>query len=201
MARPTSIHARRRCTPFLRHAATTSLASPEPVRSSGNGEEQATAMVCEENAESAQKQSETMEEAIEREKARLAAAEKKKQLEDDGEEAVDEEAEAKWAPIWIEVRELFKKPEVAPAAELDLKWTEPDEEGLVKFLVERMQFSEERVMSGIKRLKAAKGKASQQRMDSFFTISGTSQSTFKRKVEEKKPAGKGKGKKGKFGRK
>ena len=49
-----------------------------------------------------------------------------------------------------------------------------------------MQFSEERVMSGIKRLKAAKGKASQQRMDSFFTISGTSQSTFKRKVEEKK---------------
>ena len=63
----------------------------------------------------------------------------------------------------------------------------------------RMQFSEERVMSGIKRLKAAKGKASQQRMDSFFTISGTSQSTFKRKPEEKKA--KGKVKKGRLGKK
>ena len=90
---------------------------------------------------------------------------------------------------------------VAPASELDIKWTEPDEEGLLKFLVERMQFAEERVTSGIKRLKAAKGKASQQRMDSFFTISDTSQSTFKRKPEEKKPAGKGKAKKGKFGKK
>jgi len=51
-----------------------------------------------------------------------------------------------------------------------LKWTEPNEPELIKFLVERMQFNEERVMGGLKRLKAARGSSSQQRMDSFFKV-------------------------------
>ena len=140
-----------------------------------------------------------MEEAIEREKARLAAAEAAAAAAEAEDEVVDEEAEANWEPVWVEVRQLFKKPEVSAADGVELKWTEPDEEGLVKFLVERMQFNEERVVSGIKRLKAARGKSSQQRMDSFFKVSGTSQSTFKRKPEEKKA--KGKVKKGRLGKK
>jgi flap endonuclease-1 len=51
-----------------------------------------------------------------------------------------------------------------------LKWTEPNEPELLKFLVERMQFNEERVLGGLKRLKAARGSSSQQRMDSFFKV-------------------------------
>ena len=110
------------------------------------------------------------------------------------EEEIDEAAEAEWEPLWVEVRRLFTHPMAAPAADLDLKWSEPDEAGLVKFLVERMQFNEERVLGGIKRLKAAKTSSSQQRMDSFFKVSGTSSSTNKRKVEVAKPKGNKKGK-------
>ena len=113
---------------------------------------------------------------------------------DDGE--IDEEAEAAWEPLWIQVRTLFVAPEATPAAELEdvLKWTEPDEPGLIAFLVGKMQFNEERVTSGIKRLQAARGKSSQQRMDSFFKVSGTSSSTNKRKVEEVKKKAPKKGK-------
>jgi len=115
---------------------------------------------------------------------------------DDVDDEIDEEAEAAWEPLWVEVRKLFVTPESTSAAELEneLKWTEPDEPGLIKFLVERMQFNEERVMSGIKRLKAARGSSSQQRMDSFFKVAGTSSSTNKRKVVEAKKKAPKKGK-------
>jgi hypothetical protein len=56
------------------------------------------------------------------------------------------------------------------------------------------------VVNGIKRLKAAKGSSSQQRMDSFFKVDGVSSSTFKRKPEPVKAKGKGL-KKGKFAKK
>jgi hypothetical protein len=46
-----------------------------------------------------------------------------------------------------------------------MKWAEPDEEGLKTFLVGRMGFNEERVISGIKRLKEAQQQKSQKRMD------------------------------------
>ncbi len=54
------------------------------------------------------------------------------------------------------------------------------------------QFNRERVESGIKRLKAARLSSSQQRLDSFFTVSGISSSTNKRKEEPAKPAKGGK---------
>jgi hypothetical protein len=34
---------------------------------------------------------------------------------------------------------LFVVPDATPAKDLDLKWSEPDEKGLIQFLVERMQ--------------------------------------------------------------
>ncbi|KAF3775855.1 Flap endonuclease 1 [Nymphaea thermarum] len=65
-----------------------------------------------------------------------------------------------------EARTLFKEPIVSPVEELDeAKWTSPDEEGLISFLVKENSFSLERA---IEKIKAAKGKSSQGRLESFF---------------------------------
>jgi flap endonuclease-1 len=42
-------------------------------------------------------------------------------------------------------RELFRKPDVVDTAGLELKWSAPDEEGVVAFLCGEKQFSEDRV--------------------------------------------------------
>jgi flap endonuclease-1 len=63
---------------------------------------------------------------------------------------------------------LFKNPEVTPADQLDFKWADCDEEGLIKFMVTEKGFSEERVRNGIKRLQKQKGQSTQLRLDSFF---------------------------------
>nr|XP_017001945.2 LOW QUALITY PROTEIN: flap endonuclease 1 [Drosophila takahashii] len=86
-------------------------------------------------------------------------------------------------------RELFIEPEVANAEEIDLKWVEPDEEGLVKFLCGDRQFSEERVRNGAKKLMKSKQAQTQVRLDSFFkTLPSTPNATnaAKRKAEEAK---------------
>ncbi|EDW91865.1 flap endonuclease 1 [Drosophila yakuba] len=86
-------------------------------------------------------------------------------------------------------RELFIEPEVANADNIDLKWVEPDEEGLVKFLCGDRQFSEERVRNGAKKLMKSKQAQTQVRLDSFFkTLPSTPNATnaAKRKAEEAK---------------
>ncbi|KAI8039678.1 flap endonuclease 1 [Drosophila gunungcola] len=86
-------------------------------------------------------------------------------------------------------RELFIEPEVANAEAIDLKWVEPDEEGLVKFLCGDRQFSEERVRNGAKKLVKSKQAQTQVRLDSFFkTLPSTPNATnaAKRKAEEAK---------------
>ncbi|XP_033254543.1 flap endonuclease 1-like [Drosophila miranda] len=86
-------------------------------------------------------------------------------------------------------RELFIEPEVADASAIDLKWTEPDEEGLVKFLCGDRQFSEERVRNGAKKLFKSKHARTQVRLDSFFkTLPSTPNAVnaAKRKAEEAK---------------
>ncbi len=66
-------------------------------------------------------------------------------------------------------RELFLKPEVVDCAALpEFKWTPPDEAGLVQFLVKEKNFAEDRVLKAIEKIKGAKGKASQNRLESFF---------------------------------
>jgi flap endonuclease-1 len=95
-------------------------------------------------------------------------------------------------PIYLQARKLFLQCDVTPADEVELKWEAPDEAGLTSFLVDKMQFSAERVAGGIKRLKEAMEQKSQKRMDSFFTAMPSAGT--KRKVEEvKKGAKKGKG--------
>ncbi|XP_016968357.1 flap endonuclease 1 [Drosophila biarmipes] len=86
-------------------------------------------------------------------------------------------------------RELFIEPEVANAEAIDLKWVEPDEEGLVKFLCGDRQFSEERVRNGAKKLMKSKQGQTQVRLDSFFkTLPSTpnAANAAKRKAEEAK---------------
>lgn len=67
-------------------------------------------------------------------------------------------------------RELFKTPDVIDPKTIELKWKDPDEEGLVEFLVKDKGFNEERVRSGIAKLKKARSGSVQQRIDSFFSF-------------------------------
>ncbi|KAG8041819.1 hypothetical protein G9C98_007123 [Cotesia typhae] len=69
-----------------------------------------------------------------------------------------------------EARELFRNPEITKADEIDFKWGEPDEEGLVKFMCGDKQFAEDRIRNGCKKLMKAKGASTQGRLDSFFKI-------------------------------
>ena len=69
-----------------------------------------------------------------------------------------------------DARELFRKPDVLPGSQVDLKWEAPDEEGLVQFLVREKNFNEDRIRGGTKRLIKARGQSVQGRLDSFFTV-------------------------------
>ncbi|KAL3843598.1 hypothetical protein ACJIZ3_001001 [Penstemon smallii] len=67
-----------------------------------------------------------------------------------------------------EARMLFKEPSVFTDNELELKWTSPDEEGLISFLVNENGFNSDRITKAIERIKTAKNKSSQGRLESFF---------------------------------
>nr|A9U328.1 RecName: Full=Flap endonuclease 1-B; Short=FEN-1-B; AltName: Full=Flap structure-specific endonuclease 1-B [Physcomitrium patens] len=63
-----------------------------------------------------------------------------------------------------EARRLFKEPLVTQAEDVpDFKWTAPDAEGLIKFLVEENGFNHDRVQTAIKKIQLAKNKSSQGR--------------------------------------
>ncbi|VVC92293.1 unnamed protein product [Leptidea sinapis] len=85
---------------------------------------------------------------------------------------------------YTDARRLFTEPEVTDASNIELKWTDPDEEGLVKFLCGDKQFNEERVRNGAKKLIKARTGTTQGRLDGFFKISTTPNP--KRKAEEDK---------------
>lgn len=67
-------------------------------------------------------------------------------------------------------RELFKKPLVTPAKDVEVKFGEVDRKGLMEFLVDAKGFNAERVENYIGRLVKAREKCQQKRMDSFFTV-------------------------------
>nr|XP_037283600.1 flap endonuclease 1-like [Rhipicephalus microplus] len=101
-----------------------------------------------------------------------------------------------------EARQLFLEPEVTPADNVQLKWSDPDEEGLVKFLCEENGFSEERIRNGAKKLLKGRNTTTQGRLDTFFKVL-PSDSSAKRKSETASEANKKKakaaaGKSGKF---
>lgn len=95
-------------------------------------------------------------------------------------------------------RQLFLEPEIQDPSEIELKWNEPDEEGLVKYLCGDKQFNEERVRNGAKKLMKARGGSTQGRLDGFFTVLGSTPA--KRKVDDKKNTPNKRGKVGGGGR-
>jgi flap endonuclease-1 len=80
-------------------------------------------------------------------------------------------------------RQLFKEPEVLDPSTIELKWEAPDEEGLVKFLVEEKNFSEDRIRKAVQKLIKLKSKSTQGRLDGFFKVipSTTTKPALKRK--------------------
>jgi len=96
-----------------------------------------------------------------------------------------------------EARRLFVEPEVADANEIELKWNEPNEDELVKFMCEEKGFNEDRIRNGAKKLAKARKQTTQGRLDSFFKVlpSPSNNDNKKRKLNEKP----GSAKKGKTG--
>ncbi|KOC65019.1 Flap endonuclease 1 [Habropoda laboriosa] len=84
-----------------------------------------------------------------------------------------------------QARLLFEEPEVMDPENIELKWSEPDEDGLVKFLCGDKQFNEERVRNGAKKLHKARNTSTQGRLDTFFKVLPNSNpSPAKRKAQE-----------------
>ncbi|KAK6121059.1 hypothetical protein DH2020_045197 [Rehmannia glutinosa] len=72
-----------------------------------------------------------------------------------------------WA--YQESRRLFKEPSVLTNDDqLELKWTDPDEEGLISYLVNENAFNRDRVTKAIEKIKTAKNMSSRGRFESFF---------------------------------
>jgi len=69
-------------------------------------------------------------------------------------------------------RKLFIEANVSVGkySESDLKISDPDEEGVIQFLVGQHAFSEERVKAALKRVKEYKKKSNQSRIDTFFKV-------------------------------
>lgn len=67
-----------------------------------------------------------------------------------------------------------------------LKWNEPNEDGLVEFLCGNRQFSEDRVRNGAKKILKTRSTSTQGRLDSFFKVLPSSTPPPKRKPDEKK---------------
>ncbi|OWR51426.1 flap endonuclease-1 [Danaus plexippus plexippus] len=87
-------------------------------------------------------------------------------------------------------RRLFQQPEVTEAKDVELKWSDPDEEGLVKFLCGDKQFNEERVRNGAKKLMKARTGTTQGRLDGFFKVLSTTPNPKRKAEEDKKSANK-----------
>lgn len=91
-----------------------------------------------------------------------------------------------------EAKELFMHPEITKGEDVDIKWKDPDVDGLVEFMVKQKGFSEDRIRSGAEKLKKALKSGVQGRLDGFFTV--VKLAPAKRKADTKKDKGKKKAK-------
>eukprot|EP01125_Pyxidicula_operculata_P018621 TRINITY_DN6628_c0_g1_i2.p1 TRINITY_DN6628_c0_g1~~TRINITY_DN6628_c0_g1_i2.p1 ORF type:complete len:403 (+),score=103.78 TRINITY_DN6628_c0_g1_i2:169-1209(+) len=86
-----------------------------------------------------------------------------------------------------DIRKYFKDPPSSPAAECELTFNDPDEDGLIQFLCKEKGFNEDRVKNGIAKIRQSKGKAVQSRLTSFFVAKPESPDS-KPKATVKSPA-------------
>jgi flap endonuclease-1 len=85
--------------------------------------------------------------------------------------------------------QMFTEAEVGDVADVSLKWGAPDEEALVTYLVGEKGFQESRVRGGLERLKKAKEKGTQQRLENFFQIIPSSKKLTADNSKDKKRKG------------
>ncbi|AGO10404.1 AaceriABL052Cp [[Ashbya] aceris (nom. inval.)] len=69
-----------------------------------------------------------------------------------------------------EARALFLQPDVVDAETVLLKWEEPKEEELIEFMCKEKGFNEDRIKSGIQKLRKGLKGGVQGRLDSFFKV-------------------------------
>ncbi|VDM02430.1 unnamed protein product [Schistocephalus solidus] len=72
--------------------------------------------------------------------------------------------------IYKQAANLFTNPEVTDPELIELKWTDPDEEGLVEFMCAKNGFNEERVRNAVKKIVKARSGTTQGRIDNFFIL-------------------------------
>lgn len=72
--------------------------------------------------------------------------------------------------MFKEARELFIKPDVIDPEQIDLKWSDPDEEGIVQYMCKEKGFNEERMRNGIKKILKSRNTGTQVRLDSFLKL-------------------------------
>ncbi|XP_069044219.1 flap endonuclease 1 [Lepisosteus oculatus] len=89
--------------------------------------------------------------------------------------------------LYKEARALFLNPDVVQGESVELRWSEPDEEGLLRFMCGEKQFSEDRIRNGCRKIAKSRQGSTQGRLDSFFTVTG-SLSSKRKEPEVKGPA-------------
>lgn len=89
-----------------------------------------------------------------------------------------------------EARELFLNPTVTPGKDVELKWEEPDVEGLVDLMVKKNGFSEQRIRDGASKLSKALKSGTQGRLDGFFKVADAGKKRRNSKEETKKSTNK-----------
>ena len=115
-------------------------------------------------------------------------------MEEEEEEIAEDDVEIV-PPIFVQARNLFLDAPVTAAAEIELKWTGPDQEGLRKFLIDRMCFNPDRVNKNIDKLQKFSHSKTQLHLGDFFQVKAGS-GGVKRKPEPLKGKGAKAAKKG-----
>eukprot|EP00940_MAST-03C_sp_MAST-3C-sp2_P002191 g2191.t1 len=94
----------------------------------------------------------------------------------------------------VKARAMFTNAEVTKGSEFSFKWTDADEEGILKFLVDEKGFNKDRIKSALVNLKKAKKKTQQKRIDSFFSFGSGAGGKAKAKTPAAAPSTTTKGK-------
>lgn len=92
------------------------------------------------------------------------------------------------------------EPDVIPSDQITLKWEEPKAEELIEFMVKEKGFNEDRIKSGIERLRKGLKVGVQKRLDSFFKIQPKTKEELAAAAQKAKDAKKKAATKGKIGK-